>query len=536
MLRLVRVIILVSSLVAATACQPGPAPPPALDWNEIYEMARLGTVMVQTDFKVRVSVPIGTIPPEKAMVLRQQIQTLVMQGQIPPTPQAELQALLKLILANPLAYVQPSDQVKTKDVEIVATGSGFVVTPDGYIVTNAHVVAPPDAEFKQGIVQTALQSFVQDFAQSDAQGLAQLLGAPPSQDLLNQLLKAEETYILKYMQLSETQKMSQIEFGAAIPGVVVAQEAVPADVVTVGAPIPGKDVAVLKVEGKANLPTLPLGDDTTLKETDPLLVVGYPADTTFHPVLSQASRVEPTATRGVLSRRAQMAGGWTALQTDAAITHGNSGGPALDSTGRVIGLATFGTVNPQTGQLEAGQNFLVPVSIVKEFLQQVNVQPKESTVTQLYIRALVAYSQHHYRDAQQLFQQVNTLFPGNPWVTGYLSKTQQAILAGQDESTPSWLALLPIGGGVVGGIVAVAVGVWLIRRRLRRTAARPGRHFCARCGAALGEDQKFCGQCGTPTASVGVICPSCGAPLGTSDRFCTRCGTPVGGTPPAPTP
>ncbi|GIW09097.1 MAG: hypothetical protein KatS3mg061_0154 [Dehalococcoidia bacterium] len=74
--------------------------------------------------------------------------------------------------------------------------------------------------------------------------------------MLSQLLKAEETYILKYMQLGETQKMSQTGFGAAIPGVVVTQEATPADVVTVGAPILGKDVAVLvlKVEGKAKSP------------------------------------------------------------------------------------------------------------------------------------------------------------------------------------------------------------------------------------------------------------------------------------------
>ncbi|GIW09098.1 MAG: hypothetical protein KatS3mg061_0155 [Dehalococcoidia bacterium] len=89
---------------------------------------------------------------------------------------------------------------------------------------------------------------------------------------------------------------------------------------------------------------------------------------------------------------------------------------------------------------------------------------------------------------------------------------------------------------MVGGIVAVAVGVWLIRWHLRRTAARPGGHFCARCSVILGVNQKFCGQCGAPTVSVGVTCPSCGAPIGTSDRFCTRCGTPVGGTPPAPTP
>ncbi|MCL6648544.1 MAG: hypothetical protein K6U89_09445 [Chloroflexi bacterium] len=39
---------------------------------------------------------------------------------------------------------------------------------------------------------------------------------------------------------------------------------------------------------------------------------------------------------------------------------------------------------------------------------------------------------------------------------------------------------------MIGGIVAVAVGVWLIRWHLRRTAARPGGHFCARYSVILG--------------------------------------------------
>lgn len=531
MLRRICAFFLTVALIATAACQPKSAPPPKLDWNQIYELARLGTVMVQSDFKAQVSVPIGQIPTSKQLVLRQELQAMLSAGQIPATRDAEIQAMVKLLLTNPLTYVEPSTQMKTKNVEMVFIGSGFIVTPDGYIVTNAHVVAPGNEELKKGLVDTALKSFVKDFATTDGQALSQLLGGNVSPQLLQELQKGEAEYILKYMQVSKIQNTYEVEMGVAVPGVVVAQQATPVDVVTVGTPIPGKDVAILKMEGKSNLPTLPLGDDSTLKTTDPLLVVGYPGDTTFSPVLSQGSRVAPTATRGVLSRRAQMAGGWTALQTDATMHPGNSGGPVLNKDGQVIGLATFGSLNPQTGQTLSGENFIVPISIVKEFLQKVNVQPKGSTVSQLYEQALVDNGEHHYRAAQQLFQQVNTLFPGNPWVGNYLASTQQAILAGQDESAPSGPTLAEAVGVTIVWLAVIGALVWfVVWRRRRGGRGWAASRFCAHCGATLAPDQKFCGNCGAVAEVAHRTCQKCGAMLGGAERFCSRCGTPVSAT------
>ena len=43
---------------------------------------------------------------------------------------------------------------------------------------------------------------------------------------------------------------------------------------------------------------------------------------------------------------------------------------------------------------------------------------------------------------------------------------------------------------------------------------------CARCGASLGEGDRFCGDCGAPVGG----CPACGEPVIAGKRFCHACG------------
>jgi ribose transport system ATP-binding protein len=68
-------------------------------------------------------------------------------------------------------------------------------------------------------------------------------------------------------------------------------------------------------------------------------VIGYPGAATFNELLSAESAIEPTMTAGLVSAKKTMQGGWDVFQTDAAMTHGNSGGPVFNEKGEVIGIA-----------------------------------------------------------------------------------------------------------------------------------------------------------------------------------------------------
>lgn len=64
---------------------------------------------------------------------------------------------------------------------------------------------------------------------------------------------------------------------------------------------------------------------------------------------------------------------------------------------------------------------------------------------------------------------------------------------------------------------------------------------CNRCGAAIGEGQRFCNSCGAPQNPPAVparrFCVTCGSPMAPGGAFCNKCGAPATlATPPAPPP
>ena len=134
----------------------------------------------------------------------------------------------------------------------------------------------------------------------------------------------------------------------------------------VGAKVVGadlsSDVALLKVNPSGlNLTPLPLGASSKLEVGQPVAAIGSP----FGEQQSLSTGVVSAVNRDIDSLTAFKIG--NAIQTDAAINHGNSGGPLLDAKGHVIGI---NSQIQSTGGGGEGVGFAVPIDTVKRSLAQ----------------------------------------------------------------------------------------------------------------------------------------------------------------------
>ena len=185
---------------------------------------------------------------------------------------------------------------------VQSQGSGFVISPQGYILTNSHVITNAG---EGSSVQAAEHLFV-EFADGD-----RISASVVGWDLFD-------------------------------------------------------DVGLLKVLPAAHrLTPVPLGESSTVRVGQPVAAIGSPLGN------------ENTLTTGVVSAIHRSINAITvqkynivdAIQTDAPITHGNSGGPLFDARGRVIGInaqirSTGGTGN------DSGIGFAIPVDAAKHSVAQ----------------------------------------------------------------------------------------------------------------------------------------------------------------------
>jgi S1-C subfamily serine protease len=125
---------------------------------------------------------------------------------------------------------------------------------------------------------------------------------------------------------------------------------------------PSTDLAVLEIDAPSSaLAPLALADSSRVSVGDPVLALGSPFG------------LEGTLTQGIVSalhRQMKAPNNYVitnTIQTDAAINHGNSGGPLLDETGRVIGVNA--QIESESGGSD-GVGFAIPSNTVRSIADQ----------------------------------------------------------------------------------------------------------------------------------------------------------------------
>ncbi len=129
---------------------------------------------------------------------------------------------------------------------------------------------------------------------------------------------------------------------------------------------PSTDVALIKID-RNDLTFLKLGDSNQLEVGEWVIAIGTPLG------------LQASLTAGVVSavgrNNLELARIEDFIQTDAAVNQGNSGGPLLDLTGKVVGINTAIVTNKGGGGY-IGIGFAIPSNIVSHIVEQLKTKGK----------------------------------------------------------------------------------------------------------------------------------------------------------------
>jgi serine protease Do len=338
------------------------------------------------------------------------------------------------------AYIGTFDLAGSKlTTGIGGTGTGWFMTPDGYIATNAHVVA--DIKNGDDVAKAALlQQLYKDIQKQYGSELAKM--TPAQLDIIQRSIKLVNVEARHYVVMPDGTKLDY-------------------DIKEYGKPGTGNDCAIIKVKIE-NAPTLPIGDSTKSQVEDHIVVIGYPGVADFTDLLDDKSQLQASVTDGAISSLKKASTGEQILQISAPITHGNSGGPAIDQHGNVVGLATFGN----EGDVQ-GFNFLVASSTLLELVKKAKIEPKPSDTNKAWNSGLDHYWADEYTDAIHDFEEVQLLFPTHSEAAGFIKNANQAKKDGKEKKKESNTGLVV--GLVIGGVVLLGGAVMIMKRGKRGT-------------------------------------------------------------------
>ena len=397
-----------------------------------YAINSPGVAMVQTVFSATVYVNKVEINAKRFNQLVDSVKKLDTTGTMLTAGQ-KLDIVVKALYRNPFRFFSGTNEYLSQQHRIVSEGTGFFITGDGYFITNCHVIDRDSAFIRQKFILSTFQEVTDANIRALESSWAMTLNDEQRNLLYNSysLIYSQVSSLILFDLKKDIYVIYRADNGNEKPFNIKKQ----AVLVIKGQPMPGKDVAILKLEDVKNLPALAVSNDSVVQIGQRVLVYGYPEPATSNAFLAPESNSQPTLTAGIVGAIKQSIGGWPVIQMDANISHGSSGSPVCNEEGEVIGLATFGSLEQNTGSLATGYNFAIPVSVIKEFIDSAKVHPQISLATSLYNQGLDFFYDAFYNKALKRFEEVQKLNVNYPQLNYYEELCRHKIDAGEDKES-----------------------------------------------------------------------------------------------------
>lgn len=228
------------------------------------------------------------------------------------------------------------------------------------------------------------------------------------------------------------------------------------------------DLAVIHVD-LSDTPSIALDDSSQVAPTDKLTVLGYPGNGDLDPELGgniPTNLFTLSINTMTVSALKQNADGSQLIQVGGNIEHGDSGGPAIDAAGKIVGVVSFSETDTPIGTF-----FFRSSDSALPLIQQAGVSVKPGPFELAWQQAFDDYASsapgHWHKAATEL----NALASKYPAFAGVQPYKAYADAAAEHESlsaasqAPDPLVLGGVAAGIVGLLIALGIVLLLLNRR-----------------------------------------------------------------------
>jgi len=345
-------------------------------------------------------------------------------------------------------------------------GTGFIVNPDGYVITNAHVASDSFIEqsFLTKLEHNLIDYMIGSFDDKYPKKLDQMY---PTKSEWTEIYKKLDVDMMKLV-------VDNVKFESQL--VVIPQSSTDTelkDIIRDGFPAKvisamddllteknqDKDLALIKIE-QNNLPALKIDATKSIQIGQKVFIWGFPSSAEFN----SKDVIDPTLTDGIVNAFKDSSDkSFKLIQTDAKISEGSSGSPILNEKGEVVGIITYSSAATES----VGDSF--GWGIPSELILQVMENGSVSNDTSYYDNFSAGASllnQKKCKSANERFNKIlntNENFPVNLSVQPYIDICVGLISSGQSMDSVwsemwfavkgfvvnNWIGILLIVGGLI---------------------------------------------------------------------------------------
>ncbi len=359
---------------------------------------------------------------------------------------------------------------------LAALGTGTFISAHGDILTADHVVRPPQDQELTTVLIKAAAPDVTAYYNQHIKPASPVTADQMTQLLSNNQIPSDATFdqplSRAYLSTDYTGPLTATQLKDVPPQIYA-----PVDRIEQESAVNQSDVAIIHVN-MSDTASVQLGDSSAVQQQDNLTIIGFPGngDVSNSPtdlLTSSINRIFVSSTTKTTDTGSQV------IQVGGNVEQGDSGGPALDSQGRVVGIVSFGA--------PGGTSFLQTSNNARQLVQVQHLDTTPGTFQVAWNQAFNDYASNasgHWHKAQQEFSSLATRYPTFKAIMPYQNYSGTQAQHEQAPATqPSnrlaattaipW-PLISAGLAILAILVVLLFAVGMVRGRRKARVVAPG--------------------------------------------------------------